>query len=147
MLNTFAAAGHHQYAKGARLYVQLMQQRQDCPMFQEPLSKFTDRKTLVSSSTGFSSTPGDSVNADQGEEVGRAIHAKMDGKTVLDTMETEHKNQKLRKPDKAALAKFLKAFVEPVEKKTCTSLVVDGGWLLHSVKWEANLAWKDIAEN
>jgi hypothetical protein len=40
-LNTFAAAGHHQYAKGARLYVQLMQQRQDCPMFQEPLSKFT----------------------------------------------------------------------------------------------------------
>ena len=25
MLNTFAAAGHHQYTKGARLYVQLMQ--------------------------------------------------------------------------------------------------------------------------
>ena len=36
-----AAAGHHQYAKGARLYVQLMQQRQDSPAFQETLSKFT----------------------------------------------------------------------------------------------------------
>lgn len=306
LLNTFAAAGHHQYAKGARLYVQFMQQRQDSPVFQETLSKFTvygnhvvrldwtditiettlmceakssgglsrgrfrnksahkswvqtlnhfsfihqelegvmnnrgglihtdvtiaqmekdndavnaivgwleevnpfdsirDRNTLVSFSTGFSSTTGDSVNADQAEEVGRAIQAKMDGKTVLDTMETKHKvkslaslrsapkingeklitdslklfnrliiiserevktkeamhfeltptpmslfdkNQKLRKPDKAALARFLKAFVEPVEKNTCTSLAVDGGWLLHSVKWEANLTWKDIAES
>ena len=34
MLNTFAAAGHHRYAKGARLYVQLMQNRQDNTVFQ-----------------------------------------------------------------------------------------------------------------
>ena len=313
MLNTFAAAGHHQYAKGARLYVQLMHQRQESPMFKETLSKFTlygnhvvrfsdhewsgtwtditiettlmreakssgglnrgrfqnesshkswvqtlnhfsfihqelersmvkcgvpvhtdvkraqmkrdndavntivgwleevnpfdatrDKKTLVSFSTGFSSTPEDQVNADQAEEVGRAIQAKMDGKTVVDAMVTKHKvkslaslrsgpkvngeklvidslklfnrliviserevktkevlrfeltpkpmslfdkNQKLRKPDKAALARSLKACVAPVEQPPCTSLVVDGGWLLHNVKWEANLTWKDVAES
>ena len=312
MLNTFAAAGHHHYAKGARLYVQLMLQRQNSPVFQESLTKFTvygnhavrfsdhewsgtwtditiestlireakslgglnrgrfrnesahkswvqtlnhfsfihqqlegrmnkrgvpvhtnvtraqmkkDDKAvnaivgwleevnpfdatragniLVSFSTGFSSTPEDPINADQAEEVGRVMHAKMDGKTVLYTMEIKNKvksleslrsgpkvngkklvidshklfnrlviiserevktrqglrfeltptpmslfdkDQKLRKPDKAALAKILKAFVEPVEHPPCTSLVIDGGWLLHNVKWEANLTWKDIAE-
>lgn len=55
--------------------------------------------------------------------------------------------QKLRKPDKAALARVLKAFVEPVEQPPCMSLVIDGGWLLHNVRWEANLTWKDIAES
>lgn len=25
--------------------------------------------------------------------------------------------------------------------------MVDGGWLLHSFKWEANLTWKDITES
>ena len=312
MLNTFAAAGHHQYAKGARLYVQLMQQRQESPAFQETLTKFTvygnhavrfsdhewsgtwtdiaiettlmreakssgglnrgrfrnesshkswvqtlnhfsfiqqklegqikcgvpvhgdltraqmekdnnsvqamvgwleevnpfdntrDKKTLVSFSTGFSSSSGDPVNADQAEEIGRNIQAKMDGKTALDTMQTKYKvkslatlrsgpkvngerlvldslrffnrliiicerevktkealhfeltpipmslfdkNQKMRKPDKAALAKFLKAYVEPVEQPPCASLVIDGGWLLHNVKWEANLTWRNIAES
>lgn len=167
-----------------------------------PFDATWDKDTLVSFSTGFSSTPKDQVNADQAE-VGRAIQAKMDGKTVLDSMENKHKvkslaslrsgpkvkgerlvidslklfnhliiisecevkiqealrfeltptlmsqfakNQKLRKPDKATLSRFLKACVEPVEKKTCTSLVVDGGWLLHNVKWGANLTWKDVAE-
>ena len=60
-----------------------------------PFDSIQDRKTLVSFLTGFSSTPGDSVNADQAEEVGRAIQAKMDGKTVLDTMETKHKVKSL----------------------------------------------------
>ena len=49
------------------------------------------------------------------------------------------KDQKLRKPDKAGLGKFLKTLVEPVEQTPCTSPVIDGGWLLHNVKWEANL--------
>ena len=60
-----------------------------------PFDSRRDRKTLVSFSTGFSSTPGDSVNADWAEEVGRAIQAKMDGKTVLDTMEIKHKFKSL----------------------------------------------------
>ena len=168
-----------------------------------PFDATRDSKIVVSFSTGFSSTPDDPVNADQAEEVGRAMQAKMDGKTVLDTMETKHKvkslenlrsgpkvngkklvidslklfnrliiiserevktkqalqfeltptpmslfdkDQKLRKSDKAALARVLKAFVELVEKHPSTSLVIDGGWLLHNVSWEANLTWKDIAE-
>ena len=57
------------------------------------------------------------------------------------------KKQKMRKPDKATLAKFLRAFVEPVEQPPCLSLVIDGTWLLHNVKWEANLTWRDIVEN
>ena len=158
----------------------------------------------MSFSTGFSSTPNDQVNADQAEEVGRAIQVEMDGKTVLDPMKTKHKvkslaslrsgpkvngeeliidslklfnrliaiserevktkealrfeltptplslfdkNQKLRKPDKSALGRSLKSYVAPVEEPPCTSLVVDGGWLLHNVKWEANLTWKDIAQS
>ena len=56
------------------------------------------------------------------------------------------KDQKLRNPDKAALARVLKAYVEPVEQHPSTSLVIDGVWLLHNVRWEANLTWKDIAE-
>ena len=313
MLNTFAAAGHHHYAKGARLYVQLMQQRENSLAFQETLTKFSvygnhavrfsdhewsgtwtditiettlmreakssgglnrgrfrnesahkswvqtlnhfsfihqeleggmnkrgvpvhtdvtkaqikkdddavnaivgwleevnpfdatrDKKTLVSFSTGFSSTPDDLVNADRAEEVGSAMQVKMDGKTVMDTMETKNKvkslqslrsgpkvngkklvidslkifnrliiiserevmtkqclrfeltstpmslfdkDQKLRKPDKAALAKVLKAFVDPVEHPLCTSLVIDGGWLLHNVRWDTSITWKDIAES
>lgn len=51
-----------------------------------PFDVTRDRKSLVSFSTGFSSTPEDPVNADQAEEVGRAIQAKMDEKTVLDTI-------------------------------------------------------------
>lgn len=57
----------------------------------DPFNSVLDRKTLVSFSTGFSSTPGDSVNADKAEEIGRAMQAKMDGKTVLDVMEIKHK--------------------------------------------------------
>ena len=37
--------------------------------------------------------------------------------------------------------------MEPVEQPPCTSLVIDGGWLLHNVRWEANHTWKDIAES
>ena len=36
--------------------------------------------------------------------------------------------------------------MEPVEQPSCTSHVIDGGWLLHNVRWEANQTWKDIAE-
>ena len=68
-------------------------------------------------------------------------------KLVIDAQASRRCNQKMRKPDKAALGKFLKAFVEPVEQPLCPSLVIDGGWLLHNVKWEANLTWNDIAHN
>ena len=60
-----------------------------------PFDARRDKNTLVSFSTGFSSTPGDQVNADQAEEVGRAMQARMDGKTVLDPLETKHKVKSL----------------------------------------------------
>ena len=45
------------------------------------------------------------------------------------------------------LQRVRKAFVEPIEPPPCTSLVIDGGWLMYNIKWEANLTWNNIAEN
>lgn len=56
-------------------------------------------------------------------------------------------NQTLGKPDKTALARFLKAFVESIEKPSSTSLVINGGWFLHSIRREANVTRKDIAKS
>uniref|UniRef100_UPI00358F51C3 uncharacterized protein n=1 Tax=Myxine glutinosa TaxID=7769 RepID=UPI00358F51C3 len=41
MLDTFSAAGHHQYAKGARLYCQLMKQLETSPRYKETFESFT----------------------------------------------------------------------------------------------------------
>ena len=40
MLDTFTAAGHHQYAKGARLYCQLMKQFETSPVYKEIFENF-----------------------------------------------------------------------------------------------------------
>ena len=40
MLDTFAAAGHHQYAKGARLYCQLTKQFETSPVYKEIFENF-----------------------------------------------------------------------------------------------------------
>ena len=41
MLDIFAAAGHHQYAKGARLYCQFMKELETLPDYKETLESFT----------------------------------------------------------------------------------------------------------
>ena len=41
MLDTFSAAGHHQYAKGAQLYCQLMKQLETSPEYKETFESFT----------------------------------------------------------------------------------------------------------
>ncbi|KAI4815841.1 hypothetical protein KUCAC02_005968 [Chaenocephalus aceratus] len=41
MLDIFAAAGHHQYAKGVRLYCQLMKQLETLPAYKETFESFT----------------------------------------------------------------------------------------------------------
>jgi hypothetical protein len=41
MLDTFSAAGHHQYAKGARLYCQLMKQLQNSTQYKDIFERFT----------------------------------------------------------------------------------------------------------
>ena len=40
MLHIFAAAGHHQYAKGARLYCQLMKELENLPAYKDTLNRF-----------------------------------------------------------------------------------------------------------
>jgi len=40
MLDTFAAAGHHQYAKGARLYCQLIKRLESLPEYKEIFEHF-----------------------------------------------------------------------------------------------------------
>ena len=40
MLHIFAAAGHHQYAKGARLYCQLMKELETLPAYKDTLEHF-----------------------------------------------------------------------------------------------------------
>ena len=60
-----------------------------------PFNDARDKKILVSFSTGFNSSPNDHVNADQAEEVGRAIQVDMIGKTVLDPMKTKNKVKSL----------------------------------------------------
>ena len=41
MLDIFAAAEHHQYAKGARLYCQLIKQFESMPAYKETFNSFT----------------------------------------------------------------------------------------------------------
>jgi len=41
MLHIFATAGHHQYAKGARLYCQLMKELETWPVYKDTLERFT----------------------------------------------------------------------------------------------------------
>ena len=48
MLDTFTAAGHHQYAKGARLYCQLMKQLESSPAYKEILENFLPMGTMLS---------------------------------------------------------------------------------------------------
>lgn len=47
MLDIFAAAGHHQYAKGARLYCQLMKELETLPTYKEIFSGFTVHRNHV----------------------------------------------------------------------------------------------------
>jgi len=41
MLHIFAAAGHHQYAKGTRLYCQLIKELETLPAYKDILERFT----------------------------------------------------------------------------------------------------------
>ena len=47
MLDTFSAAGHHQYAKGARLYCQLMKLLETLPGYREIFERFTAHRNYV----------------------------------------------------------------------------------------------------
>ncbi len=54
------------------------------------------------------------------------------------------------KANKALFSKTrLKALIDPPDltKQACSCVVIDGGWLLHMVKWEQGHTWQQIAES
>ena len=53
----------------------------------------------------------------------------------------------MNKANKAAFSKSsLKGLTDTVDRtdQACHSLVVDGGWLLYMVKWEASQTWQEV---
>ena len=61
-----------------------------------------------------------------------------------------NKDLKMNKANKAAFSKSsLKGLTDTVDRtdQACQSLVVDGGWLLYMVKWEAGQTWQEIADS
>ena len=61
-----------------------------------------------------------------------------------------NKDQKMNKANKAAFSKTsLKKLTVPLDltDQPCSSLVIDGGWLLYMVKWEQGQTWQEIADS
>ncbi len=59
-------------------------------------------------------------------------------------------DQKMNKANKAIFTKTsLKVLTDPLylTDQPCSSLVIDGGWLLHMVKWEQGQTWQEIADS
>lgn len=60
-----------------------------------------------------------------------------------------NRDQKMNQANKAGFSKTsLKKLTQPLNlsSQTCSSLVVDGGWLLFMTKWEQGQTWQDIAD-
>ena len=58
--------------------------------------------------------------------------------------------QKMNKVNKASFSNTsLKELTDPLKltDQPCSSLVVDGGWLLYMVKWEQGQTWQEIADS
>lgn len=56
----------------------------------------------------------------------------------------------MNKANKAAFSKTsLKKLTDPLDltDQPCSSLVIDGGWLLYMVKWEQGQTWQEIADS
>jgi len=61
-----------------------------------------------------------------------------------------NKDLKMNKANKAAFSKTsLKALTDPLDlaDQPCSSLVIDGGWLLYMVKWKQSQTWQEIADS
>ncbi|KAK1904773.1 putative protein YsfB [Dissostichus eleginoides] len=104
------------------------------------------------------------------------MQIKLDGQSVTSTMEVKskvqalsslrkipkinekkihldslnNKDQKMNKANKAGFSKTsLKELTDPLDltNQSCSTLVVDGGWLLYMVKWEQGQTWQEIANS
>ncbi|KAK1906611.1 Chromosome-associated kinesin KIF4 [Dissostichus eleginoides] len=61
-----------------------------------------------------------------------------------------NKDQKMNKANKAGFSKTsLKELTDLLDltNQSCSTLVVDGGWLLYMVKWEQGQTWQEIANS
>ncbi|KAI4804491.1 hypothetical protein KUCAC02_026117 [Chaenocephalus aceratus] len=61
-----------------------------------------------------------------------------------------NKDQKMNKANKAGFSKTsLKELTDPLDltNQSCSTLVVDGGWLLYMVKWEQGQTWQEIVNS
>ena len=61
-----------------------------------------------------------------------------------------NKDQKMSKANKADFSKTsLKALTDPLDltNQPCSTLVIDGGWLLYVVTWEQQQTWQEIANS
>ena len=61
-----------------------------------------------------------------------------------------NKDHKMNKANKAIFSNTsLKVLTDPLDltDQPCSSLVVDGGWLLYMVKWEQGHTWQEIADS
>ena len=58
--------------------------------------------------------------------------------------------QKMNKANKAGFSNTsLKGLTDPLNltDQPCSSLMVDGGWLLYMVNWEQGQTWQEIADS
>ena len=61
-----------------------------------------------------------------------------------------NKDHKMNKANKTIFSNTsLKVLTDPLDltNQPCSSLVVDGGWLLYMVKWEQGHTWQEIADS
>ena len=52
----------------------------------------------------------------------------------------------MRKPDKSALAKRLKGYINVTKSPVATKLVIDGGWLLYQCSYVSGETYVNIAK-
>ena len=122
-------------------------------------------------STGLTSISGkDTVNCDESEKLGTAIHKKLNGNTLAtasikrkDQFRSREslsntikmspsppslfKNGLMRKPDKSSLRKALMKMDDAIGKedilKQTFAFVLDGGALVHRVRWAKDASFRD----
>ncbi len=59
-----------------------------------------------------------------------------------------NKDQKINKANKAGFSNTsLKELRIDLTDQVCSSLVIDGGWLLYMVKWEQGQTWQQISDS
>ena len=80
-----------------------------------PFDNNRDKELLMSFSTGFSSTGGDSVNAERAAEVGMEMQIKLDGQSVTSSMDVKSKVKALSSLRKIPMVNEKKIHLDSVK--------------------------------